>query len=95
MPEQRNTTRYVSTHEAQWKYLASQTIEDMEKAKANENQPHDIAKSVLAMGSLVERTRVLAQILSPSGRVHVHRSDMARHVTCFPQSACWLFPERP
>lgn len=93
MPEQQNA-HYVSTNAAQWRYLAAETIAHQAQSKANQNVPRDVAQRVLAMGPLVERTRVLAQILSPSGRVHVHHSDMARHVTCFPQSACWLFPER-
>lgn len=93
MPGQKNA-RYMSTNTAQWQYLAADTIAEQAQNKANQNMPRDVARRVLAMGPLMERTRVLAQILSPSGRVHVHRSDMARQITCFPQSVCWRFPER-
>lgn len=54
---------------------------------------NDLAERVHAMGNPAKRADVLAQILSPSGKVHVH-TDLPEHLNCFPQSVCWRFPEK-
>lgn len=64
------------------------------RAGINENKPtNDLAERVQSMGTLVKRTEVLAQILSPSGKLHLH-SDPQDQLSCFPQSVCWKFPEK-
>ncbi len=71
-----------------------QHVAERHRHSSNQNsQTNDLAERVKNMGNLVKRTEVLAQILSPSGKVHIH-SDMPEHVNCFPQSVCWRFPEK-
>jgi hypothetical protein len=60
----------------------------------NQNQQdNDLAERVKNMGNLAQRTEVLAQLLSPSGRLHM-QDDLPHQLHCFPQSVCWRFPEK-
>ncbi len=60
----------------------------------NQNQlGNDLAERVKNMGNLSQRTEVLAQLLSPSGKLHVHER-LPEQLHCFPQSVCWRFPEK-
>lgn len=92
MPEQ--NARYLSTSTAQWDYEGLKATQGLRR-QANQNQTpaREIARRVVNMGSVAKRTQVLAQILSPTGKVHVHHVSLSRQMSCFPQSACWRFTE--
>jgi len=89
-----DTTQYVSVERNDWLSLDH----EHQIHRANQNIKHEerreIAKKVSQMGSIARRTVVLAQILSPTGRVHIHHGAFHRHMNCFPQSVCWRFPEK-
>lgn len=89
-----DTTQYVSVGRNDWQVVDH----DHQTFKANQNIKHEerreLANKVSRMGSVTKRAVVLAQILSPSGRVHIHHGAFHRHMTCFPQSMCWRFPEK-
>ncbi len=92
MPEQ--NARYLSTSKAQWDYEGLKAAKGLRRqANQNYSPAREIARRVVDMGCVAKRTRVLAQILSPTGRVHVHHAALRRQMTCFPQSACWRFAE--
>jgi hypothetical protein len=85
-------TQYYSTNGAQWHSLDFQA-EEHAKSLANQNyKPHEVARQVMN-NNLPQRVNVLAQILSPTGQVHVHHTT-AKKLASFPQSVSWLFPEK-
>lgn len=87
-------TQYVSVERNDWLNVDH----EHQTYRANQNIKHEerreLAKKVSAMGSVTKRAVVLAQILSPSGRVHIHHGTFHRHMSCFPQSICWRFPDK-
>lgn len=88
-----HNTHYITTRNTQWNEAAQNTVHTLRQHQADQNDRSRIlAQRIMAMGSITKRTNVLAQIFSPSGRVHVHHS-VTRNITCFPQSVCWRFPE--
>jgi hypothetical protein len=91
MPEQ--NARYLSTNPAQWEYEGLKASAALRRqANQNAHPAREIARRVLNMGSVSRRTQVLAQLLSPTGRVHIHHTTL-RRTDCFPQSVCWRFAE--
>ena len=93
MPENKNQMHGMTISTTQWRH-GWQRVPEQHRRGSNENtQSNDLADRVQNMGNLVKRTEVLAQILSPSGKVHVH-TDVSDHIHCFPQSVCWRFPEK-
>ncbi len=87
-------TQYVSVERNDWL-----NVDHAQRAyQANQNVKHEerreLARKVSRMGSVTKRAVVLAQILSPSGRVHIHHGTFDTHVNCFPQSVCWRFPDK-
>lgn len=87
-------TQYVSVERNDW----ISVDHHHQSRRANQNLKHqerrELVKKVSHMGSIARRTVVLAQILSPSGRVHIHHGTFHRHMSCFPQSVCWRFPDK-
>lgn len=87
--------RYLSVTRAQWQHIGFDSVHHIRATKqANQNKlGADIAAKVNAMGSIKERASVLAQILSPTGRIYLN-NRVPENITCFPQSVCWRFKER-
>jgi hypothetical protein len=79
------------THHAERSTDTSLMAEGRSGAQSD-NGGDDFIERVQGMTNLSKRTEVLAQLLSPSGRLHLH-SDLSDQVKCFPQSVCWRFPE--
>jgi hypothetical protein len=94
MPQFNHT--HMSPGRAQWHHIGYEDVHAHRNANENTaKQPvaETTQKAVSAAGNMTQRSVVLAQILSPTGRVQVDH-HVTRHLTCFPQSACWLFKGR-
>jgi hypothetical protein len=82
-------TQYYSTNRAQW----HSSDASYRKAQANQNmKPMEIVRHVSG-STLTQRINVLAQILSPTGRVHIHHKVPLK-TACLSRTICWHFPDK-
>lgn len=88
-------TQYVSVERNDWQFVAPKhPANNQANQNLQTNERRELARKIPKMGSLTKRSIVLAQILSPSGRIHIHHGALHKHMSCFPQSVCWRFPEK-
>jgi hypothetical protein len=73
---------------------AWERLDPKHRLGVNQNaRGNDLAARIDSVAGFAKRAEVLAQILSPSGKVNVDK-DLPEQLNCFPQSVCWKFPEK-